>query len=345
MRDGNPGKRDRALLDVLRGEAIDPPPLWLMRQAGRYLPEYREIRSQAPDFLGFCFDPDLATEATLQPIRRYGFDAAILFSDILTVPHALGTRVWFAEGEGPRLEPVRDAAAADALRFDAARLAPVYETVRRVRAALPASTTLLGFAGAPWTVAAYMVEGSGSRDWIETKRWAYGRDGFDLLVERLVDATVEHLALQLEAGADAVQLFDSWAGALDPAGFERFVIEPTRHIIDRLKERVPGARVIGFPRQAGALYPRYADATGIDGLSLDSAVPLDWAVGAIDRRVALQGNLDPLRLLAGGASLDSSIDAIRRAMRGRPFIFNLGHGVLPPTPPEHVAQLVERVRA
>jgi uroporphyrinogen decarboxylase len=343
MMEGNPGKH-RALLDVLRGTAVEPPPVWLMRQAGRYLPEYREIRTRAPNFLGFCFDPDLATEATLQPIRRYGFDAAILFSDILTVPHALGTKVWFAEGEGPRLEPVRDTGAADALAFDAGKLSAVYETVRRVRAALPTTTTLLGFAGAPWTVASYMVEGSGSRDWIETKRWAYADTGFDLLIDRLVDATVEHLALQLEAGADAVQIFDSWAGSLDPAGFERFVIEPTQRIVGRLKDRVPGARVIGFPRQAGALYPRYADATGVDCVSLDTGVPLDWAVGAI-KNVALQGNLDPLRLLTGGKSLDDAIDAIRRATRGRNFIFNLGHGVLPPTPPAHVAQLVDRVRA
>ncbi len=252
--------------------------------------------------------------------------------------------MWFAEGEGPRLEPVRDTAAVEALEFDPAKLAAVYETVRRVRRSLPEQTTLLGFAGAPWTVAAYMVEGSGSRDWIETKRWAYADTGFDRLIDKLVDATVDHLALQLEAGADAVQIFDSWAGALDPAGFERFVIEPTQRIVGRLKERVPGARVIGFPRQAGVLYPRYAEATGVDGLSLDTGVPLDWAVGAI-KNVALQGNLDPLRLLAGGASLDRAIDAIRRAMRGRRFIFNLGHGVLPPTPLEHVAQFVARVRA
>lgn len=331
------------MLGVLNGDVIEPPPIWMMRQAGRYLPEYREIRKRAPNFLGFCFDPDLATEATLQPIRRYGFDAAILFSDILTVPHALGSNVWFAEGEGPRLDPVRDTAAVEALRFDPAKLAAVYETVRRVRRDLPAQTTLLGFAGAPWTVAAYMVEGSGSRDWVETKRWAYANTGFDRLIDRLVDATVEHLALQLEAGADAVQIFDSWAGALDPAGFEKFVIEPTQRIVGRLKDRVPGARIIGFPRQAGALYPRYADATGVDGLSLDTSVPLNWAVGAI-KNVALQGNLDPLRLLAGGTSLDAAIDAIRQAMRGRRFIFNLGHGVLPPTPIEHVAQLVERVR-
>jgi uroporphyrinogen decarboxylase len=347
MMEGNPGER-RVLLDVLRGEATDPPPLWIMRQAGRYLPEYRALRTQAPNFLRFCLDPDLATEATLQPIRRYGFDGSILFSDILTVPYAMGVEVWFAEGEGPRLTPVRDAAAAERLAFDPTRLAPVYETVRRVRAALPPATTLLGFAGAPWTVAAYIVEGSGSRDWIEAKRWAYGegsRAGFRVLIDRLVEATIEHLALQLEAGADAVQLFDSWAGSLDPAGFERFVIEPTQRIVAGLRARVPGARIIGFPRQAGVLYPRYAAATGVDAVSLDTSVPLDWATAAIPAETALQGNLDPLRLLAGGASLDTAIDVIRRAVRSRRFIFNLGHGVLPPTPPEHVAQLVARVRA
>jgi uroporphyrinogen decarboxylase len=341
--------RDRAekpLLRALRGDPAEQPPIWLMRQAGRYLPEYRALRARAGGFLDLCYRPELAAEATLQPIRRYGFDAAILFSDILVVPHALGVALEYREGEGPVLEPVRDLQAVARLRLDGltARLAPVYEAIGRLVEALPRETALIGFAGAPWTVATYMVEGGGgSHD--RVKLWAFSAPGeFDRLIGALTEATLAHLRAQLAAGAEAVQLFDTWAGVLPEPAFRRWCLAPARTIAARLKAEFPDAPVIGFPRGAGALLADYAAETGVDAVGLDSTVPLGWAREAVQRRVALQGNLDPLMLVAGGAAMEAEAERILAALGQGPFIFNLGHGVLPQTPPEHVAALVSRVR-
>jgi uroporphyrinogen decarboxylase len=337
----------KPLLRALAGERLEVPPVWLMRQAGRYLPEYRALRARAPDFLSFCLTPELAAEATLQPIRRFGFDAAIVFSDILVVPHALGQRVEFREGEGPVLEAIADER--QVRRFEpgrvAERTAPVRETLRQVRATLPSEVALIGFAGAPWTVATYMVEGGGSRDFSRAKRWAYGNPaGFAGLIDCLVSATTSYLLGQIEAGADVIQLFDSWAGVLPEAEFRRWVIEPTARITSALKARHPTVPIIGFPRGAGVLYEAYAGDAGVDAVSLDSAVPLAWARERLQIRHAVQGNLDPVLLLTGGPSMAAGARAIVAALRGGPFVFNLGHGILPETPPEHVTALVEAVR-
>ena len=335
-----------ALLRVLASEVLDPPPVWLMRQAGRYLPEYRSLRAKSGGFLEFCYSPAAAAEATLQPVLRFGFDAAILFSDILVVADGLGAKVAFREGEGPVLEPV---SAKGLARLSVARvrehLAPVYETVTRVRSALDRGRALIGFAGAPWTVACYMAEGGGSRDFSMPKAWMW-RDpkSFGALIDLLVEATVQHLAAQIEAGADCVQLFDSWAGVLPDAEFRRYVIEPTARIVRGLKERHPGARVIGFPRGAGAMLNEYAREARVDAVGLDYTVPL--AAGrSVQDHLPVQGNLDPILLLAGGAAMQARIREIRRAFSAKPHIFNLGHGILPNTPLEHVAALVAAVRA
>ena len=335
-----------ALLRVLRGETVDPPPVWLMRQAGRYLPEYRALRAKSHGFLDFCYTPAAAAEATLQPIRRFGLDAAILFSDILVVADGLGAKVEFREGEGPVLEPVNGRTLAG-LKLARVRphLAPVYETVRRVRAALEPERALIGFAGAPWTVACYMAEGGGSRDFAAPKAWMWrDPESFGALIALLVEATVEHLSAQIEAGADCVQLFDSWAGILPDAEFRAHVIAPTAEIVRGVKRRHPGVRIVGFPRGAGAMLTEYARSAEVDAVGLDYTVPL--AAGrALQQQVPVQGNLDPVLLLAGGAPMVARIHAIREAFAGKPHIFNLGHGVLPPTPPEHVAALVAAVRA
>jgi uroporphyrinogen decarboxylase len=335
-------RSSKPVLRALAGESLPRPPWWLMRQAGRYLPEYRTIRAKARDFVGLCLTPALAAEATLQPVRRFGMDAAILFSDILMVPYALGQRLEYREGEGPVLDPVRDGAG---LRRLAAaglveRLQPVFETVRRVKPALPPQTALIGFAGAPWTLATYMVEGGGSRDFRHVKGWAW-RDpqGFAALIERLVIATTDFLAAQIAAGAEAVQLFDSWAGVLPEAEFARFVTAPTRRIVAALKGRFPDVPVIGFPRGAGLLYPGYVAETGVDGVGLDTAVPASWAESGLPAHIARQGNLDPMLLLVGGEPMAEAVGAMRRQLARRPWIFNLGHGVVPETPPENVAFL------
>ena len=337
------GKR---LLRALRGEALERPPIWLMRQAGRYLPEYRSLRAKAGGFLDLCYRPELAVEATLQPIRRYGFDAAILFSDILVVPHALGQALEYREGEGPVLEPVRDAEAIGRLQRDGltARLEPVYRTVAELAAALPRETALIGFAGAPWTVATYMVEGrGGSHD--EVKRWAFARpDEFQVLIDLLVEATVEHLSAQLRAGAEAAQLFDTWAGVLPESAFRRWCLEPVRKIAARLKAEFPDAPLIGFPRGAGALLADYAREAGMDAIGLDSAVPIAWARDEVQAVRAVQGNLDPLMLVAGGEAMAAEARRILATLGRGPFVFNLGHGVVPQTPPEHVAALVKIVQ-
>lgn len=333
------------LLRVLRGERMDPTPLWLMRQAGRYLPEYRALRAEKGGFLDLCHDSEAAAEVTLQPIRRFGFDGAILFSDILVVPHALGQDLWFETGEGPRLAPPLTDATLAELTPDPARLDPVIGTVRRVRALLPAGVTFLGFAGSPWTVATYMVAGAGSRDHGAARRQAYGEPArFGALIEAIVTLTVDYLSAQIEAGVDAVQLFDSWAGSLSPAQFRQWVIMPNAAIVRALKARHPQVPVIGFPKGAGAKLVDYAEQTGVDALGLDETIDPVWAARMLPAGLPLQGNLDPLALIAGGATLDRAVDTILEALAGRPHVFNLGHGILPDTPIENVVRLVDRVR-
>ena len=333
----------KPLLAALHGKAIDPPPLWLMRQAGRYLPEYRALRQRAGGFLELCLTPALAAEATVQPIRRFGFDGAILFSDILVIAAALGRALAFREGDGPSLPPlasVRDLPPT----ADPKTLAPVYDAVQRAKTMLPAATTLLGFAGGPWTVAAYMIDGSGRTQFAAAQQWASERpDELDQVLMILAEATAIHLAAQLAAGAEAVQIFDSWAGLLAPAAFRRFVVAPTRRLVATLKTLHPLVPIIGFPRNAGALYGEYFAQTGVDALCLDQSVPLDQA-RALQSHGPVQGNLDPAALVSGGAALDRAVAAILAALRGRPFVFNLGHGILPETPLAHVERLVRLVR-
>ena len=335
-------------LRALSGETLPKPPLWLMRQAGRYLPEYRELRAKAGGFLDLCYNPEWAAEVTLQPIRRFGFDAAILFSDILVIPHALGQKLWFAQGEGPRLEPVADEARFREIReeIDEDVLAPVYETVRRVKAALPGGTALIGFCGAPWTVATYMVAGRGTPDKGPAKN-LFQRDPalFAKLIDRLVVNSAVYLNAQIDAGADAVQIFDSWAGSLGPDDFARWCIEPTKRIVALVRARHPQAKIIGFPRGAGEGIPAYVRATGIDAVGLETEIDRDFAREAIQPLVPVQGHLDPQLLRVGGPELDREIEAIRAAFGDRAFVFNLGHGILPDTPIAHVERLVELVRA
>jgi uroporphyrinogen decarboxylase len=340
----------KPLLRALDGEAVWPPPMWLMRQAGRYLPEYRAIRARAGDFIALCTAPEMAAEVTLQPLRRYGMDGAILFSDILMVPWAMGQPLRFAEGEGPVLQPVRDAAAIGALdpSICAANAAPIMETVRLTRAALDAhgsKAALIGFAGSPFTVACYMVEGHGSRDFAAARGMAYADPAlFGRLIRTLVEATTEYLLAQAAAGAEVLMLFDSWAGLLSPSQFRRWVIEPTAVLVRAVKKVRPDIPIIGFPRLAGPLLAEYAQRTGVQCLGIDTAMDLRWAAGAVQPGQALQGNLDPLALVAGGMALEAEARSILGAMRGRPFIFNLGHGIEKVTPPEHVAALVRLVR-
>ena len=337
----------KPLLRVLTGERQRIPPVWMMRQAGRYLPEYRAVRAKAGGFLDLCFNPELAAEVTLQPVRRFGFDAAILFSDILVVPLALGRKLWFAEGEGPRLEPLHEPAAVRALRpqADDKVLSPIYETVRRVKAELPQATTLIGFCGAPWTVATYMVAGRGTPDQAPAKELAaQDPNAFQHLIDCLVEASVGYLARQLEAGAEVVQIFDTWAGSLPPEDFERWCVQPTKKLVAKLREKKPGTRVIGFPRGAGAGIPRYVDETGVDAVSLESEIDRKFAREQIQSRVPVQGNVDPQTLLAGGEALDREVDAVLEAFSAGPHIFNLGHGILPQTPIANVERMLKRVR-
>ncbi|MGE3932833.1 MAG: uroporphyrinogen decarboxylase [Rhodospirillaceae bacterium] len=335
----------KPLLEVLRGNAVEPPPVWLMRQAGRYLPEYRAARAKAGSFLDLCYDPALAAEVTLQPVDRFGLDGAIIFSDILVVPHALGQDVRFEEGRGPVLEPI---AAADLAWLDAAgaagRLEPVYAALRRVKPRLPEHTALIGFAGAPWTVATYMIEGGSSRDFLNAKGWAYRDPGsFAALIEILVEAIAAHLVAQAAAGAEAVQIFDTWAGALPAEMQDRWSVAPIRAIAERVKAAVPSLPVIVFPRGVGVAYARYAAIDAVDAVGFDTAVPAAWMREAAAGKAA-QGNLDPAVLVAGGAALDGAAASLLQSMRGAPHVFNLGHGVVPPTPPENVARLVSLVR-
>ncbi len=316
-----------------------------MRQAGRYLPEYRALRADKGGFLDLVYDAEAACEVTLQPIRRFGFDGAILFADILVVPHAMGQDLWFEEGEGPRLAPKLGDTSLVSLTPMHQRLEPVYKTVRRVRDALPPETTLLGFAGSPWTVATYMIAGQGSKEQAEARRYAY-RDpaGFKALIDAIVEITIAYLCGQIEAGVDAVQLFDSWAGSLSPVQFAQWVIAPNKAIVDAVRARHPETPIIGFPKGAGGKLAAYAKGTGVDAIGIDETVDPVWAHACLPAGLPVQGNLDPLALIAGGSALDSAIDAIRTAFVDRPHIFNLGHGILPDTPIEHVEHLLERLR-
>ncbi len=335
----------KKLLNVLHGNQEGVPPVWLMRQAGRYLPEYRALRAEKGGFLELAYDSDCAAEITLQPIRRFGFDGAILFSDILVIPHAMGQDLWFETGEGPRLAPPLKDHDFTALTPVPERLAPVYETVRKVHAALPPETTFLGFAGSPWTVATYMVAGQGSKDQSDARRMAYGHsERFALLIEAIGQATVDYLSGQIEAGVDAVQLFDSWAGSLSPAQFEDWVIAPNAKIVAALKARHPDTPIIGFPKGAGGKLPDYAVRTGVDAIGVDETVDPVWANSVLPEGMPVQGNLDPLALIAGGEALESAVARILSAFAERPHIFNLGHGILPDTPIEHVEKLLTLVR-
>ncbi len=338
----------KPLLEVLSGRKQAVPPIWMMRQAGRYLPEYRELRAKAGNFLDLCFTPEYAAEVTLQPIHRFGFDAAIIFSDILVIPYALGRSVRFEAGEGPRLDPLDtpEKIATLVSHADFAKLEPVFEALRRVRRELDSQTALIGFCGAPWTVATYMVAGQGTPDQAPARMLAYQHPpAFEKIIDVLVENSIQYLVGQLEAGADALQIFDTWAGVLPPREFARWSIEPTRRIVEGVRKRVPGAKVIGFPRGAGALLPDYVETTGVDGVSIDWAVEPSLIRERVQNRVAIQGNLDPLALIAGGAALDRAIDDVLENYASGRLIFNLGHGILPETPIAHVEQMIKRVRA
>lgn len=333
------------LLDTLKGHKSVRTPVWLMRQAGRYLPEYRALRTEKGGFLDLVNDSAAAAEITLQPIRRFGFDGAILFSDILIAPWALGQKLEFLTGEGPRLSPPLADGSLNGLVQQPERYEPIYETVRQVRAQLPDGVTLLGFAGAPWTVATYMVAGEGSRDQGATRQLAYRDPGaFGALIERIVATTVDYLAGQIEAGAEAVQVFDSWAGSLSPAQFERWVIAPTAEIVTRLKARHPDTPIIGFPKGAGGKLPAYARETGVDALGLDETVDPLWANAELPQGMPVQGNLDPLLLLAGSEELEPAVEGILDAFVDRPHVFNLGHGIDKETPIAHVERVLAVVR-
>ena len=338
-------KQQRKMMRVLEGERLETPPIWMMRQAGRYLAEYREVRKQAGGFLDLCYNPDLATEVTLQPIRRFGFDAAILFSDILVIPDALKVGVRFEEGRGPIVETV-DANRIAQLDAEGAleHLAPVLETVSKLREELPAETTLLGFCGAPWTVATYMIAGHGTPDQGPARQFALNDpEAFQNLMDVLVDASARYLVGQLDAGADAVQIFDSWASVLDEDQFEKWCVAPVKSLVAKVKAARPGAKVIGFPKGIGAFYKGYGAKTGIDMVGLDWTMPMSFAQ-EIQSELPIQGNLDPKRLIAGGRALDEGVDAILEHLAGGPLVFNLGHGITPDTPVDHVSQMVNRVR-
>jgi len=335
----------KPLLRVLKGERAAKPPIWLMRQAGRYLPEYRALRADKGGFLDLVYDPEAAAEVTLQPIRRFGFDGAILFSDILIVPHALGQDLRFVAGEGPRLSPPLTDAALQALEAVPERLEQVYRTVAKVAAALPPQTTFLGFAGSPWTVATYMVAGEGSREQAAARRMAYGDpQAFQQIIDAIAAMSVDYLSGQIAAGVEAVQLFDSWSGSLSPRQFERWVIAPTAGIVAALKARHPDVPIIGFPKGAGGKLAAYARETGVDAIGLDETVDPRWAAASLPKDLPVQGNLDPLALIAGGETLSNAVKRILDAFADRPHIFNLGHGIQQTTPIAHVEQLVTLVK-
>ncbi len=334
-----------SIMKVLGGEAVYPPPIWMMRQAGRYLPEYRELRKRAGSFLDLCYNPDFASEVTLQPIRRFGFDAAILFSDILVVPHALGRGLQFSEGHGPLMTPIE---ADEVARIDPSlfhvNLEPVYQTVRQVKAKLDRATALIGFCGAPWTVATYMVAGKGTPDQSPARLFAYCHpEAFDALLLLLADWSAEYLIRQLDAGADAVQIFDSWSGVLDEAMFHRACVRPVKRMVDKVRAAHPDAKIIGFPKGAGAMMRSFRASTGVSALGLDWSIP-SWLAQELQSCGPVQGNLDPLRVVAGGDALEDGVAAVLRVLGKGPLVFNLGHGITPDAPLAHVERLVELVR-
>ena len=338
---------NKPLLNVLNGQRQKIPPVWMMRQAGRYLPEYRATREKAGSILNLCFNPELAAEVTLQPIKRFGFDAAILFSDILVIPYALGRRLEFVTGEGPKLDPITDPQTAQDIRreVDHGVLGPIYETIQRVKTDLPPEVTFLGFCGAPWTVATYMIAGRGTPDQEPARMFAYRHpDAFNELIQILVKASSEYLIRQFKAGVDAVQIFDTWAGILPPEEFARWCIGPVRQIILNVRDEVPNAKIIAFPRGAGSALERYVTELPIDAVGLDWMIDKTFARERIQTLKPVQGNLDPMALIAGGRALDESVDAVMRAFSDGPFIFNLGHGITPQTPIAHVEQMLKRVR-
>ena len=344
----------KKILRVLNGEAVWPPPVWLMRQAGRFLPEYRAVRAQTKGFMDLCTTPELACEVTMQPVRRFGMDAAILFSDILVLPWALGQDLTFAEGEGPILPPIRTREQIEALDVAGVRaaIAPVLETVRQVRAALnkreeegEGQATLIGFAGSPFTVACYMIEGGGSKEFAHVRAMAHGEpELFELLMEKIIAGTITYLSAQVLSGAEALMLFDSWSGILSPNLFRKHVIGATARIVAKLRERFPKTPIIGFPRLAGLMLGEYAEKTGVQGVAIDTSAEPSIAASMIPAHLAVQGNLDPLAVVAGGAALETEAASILNALKGRPHIFNLGHGILPQTNPDHVKALVEQIK-
>ncbi|MEM1376967.1 MAG: uroporphyrinogen decarboxylase [Pseudomonadota bacterium] len=336
---------ERKILEVMKGRAYDVPPIWVMRQAGRYLPQYRETRAKAKNFLNFCYTPDLAVEATMQPIRRYAFDGAILFSDILVIPDALDRDVHFVTGEGPKMRPLEDG---EIPKLDVSRvtshLAPVFETVKRLRAELPDETTLLGFCGAPWTVATYMIAGHGTSDQAPSRMMIYNDPkGLEQLVDTLADASIEYLVAQIDAGADAVKIFDSWAGVMDSYAFDTYCVKPVAKIIAGVKAQRPGTPIIAFPKGSGYQYRSYRENTGADMIAIDWTIPLDVAV-EMQKEGAIQGNLDPLRVVSGRAAIKEGVDRIMDALSHGPFVFNLGHGITPQADPEDMGYLVKYVR-
>ncbi|MCA2010863.1 uroporphyrinogen decarboxylase [Pararhodobacter sp. CCB-MM2] len=343
-----PNRPQKTILRALAGETQAVPPVWMMRQAGRYLPEYRATRAQAGDFLSLCYNPELAAEVTLQPIRRYGFDAAILFADILLIGQAMGSKLWFAEGEGPRMSTVTDAAGVAALRPAAEvheTLSPIYETLKILKGALPSETTLIGFAGAPWTVATYMVAGRGTKDQGPAHEFiTRDRAGFAALISALEAATIEYLSAQVEAGAEVVKLFDSWAGSLKGQDFDDFALKPAQRIIAALKARHPNLPIIAFPREAGDRYIGFAKATGADCVAIDNSVSADWAAENVQKDGCVQGNLAPHHMVEGGEALVSETKRIVKAFSKGPHIFNLGHGITPDADPENVHRMLEAIR-
>ncbi len=338
-------KPERLLLSTLNGEKSEQMPIWLMRQAGRYLPEYRALRAEKGGFLDLVYDSDAATEVTLQPIRRFGFNAAILFSDILVIPHALGQDLWFEEGEGPRLAPRLLESSLESLQAAPERLDPIYGTIAKVRASLASETALLGFAGAPWTVLTYMLIGKGSKDQIEARRFAYQHPAeLAHMIDAVVKLTISYLKRQIDAGVDAIQLFESWSGHLSPDQFDRWVIAPNASIVAALREYAPHIPIIGFPKGAGGKLRRYVDGVAPSAIGIDETVDPGWADGALPKYLPVQGNLDPLALIAGGETLNMAVDRIIAAFAERPHVFNLGHGILPDTPIAHVQWLLEKVQ-
>lgn len=338
---------EKRLIRALKGETLDVPPVWLMRQAGRYLPEYRATRERAGGFLDLCYTPKFAVEVTLQPIKRFGFDASIMFSDILVVPHALGRNVWFEPGEGPRLDPMAIGERLPAFDAEAfhGHLAPVYEILGMLREELPSETALIGFAGAPWTLATYMAAGRGKEDQVSARKWMFSDpDSFDALINDLSDAIASYLIKQVDAGAEALQIFDSWASALSPLAFERWSIAPTKRIVDMVRAVHPNIPIIGFPRGVGAGYERFLRETGVNAISIDQGTCPKWAAKALQPHGAVQGNLEPMHMITGGDALEREANHILESLSGGPFVFNLGHGITPEADPANVEHLLKVIR-